>query len=294
MAVVLLSVAVAVCLMVSPVSDVDTTEADMTAMTTNENVRETETQVTAKDTLKDSDNSASPSETAILIAEKWAQAFCNGDGTTIVSMASPEVVGQFEDMGVLEHRDDNIYFSFGSSPMLVWPDETSPYQIVSQDADNHAIDIIYYVWTSDLHVSVWREQIVLEPNADSYIVSKEKLTCMDDISTAEEFLSAYPLGIRDTLMCYYEGNDMGEALNNHALSSSGNYYKDLFDPVTAACDLLNIGNNENIHTAPETSGDIDACGVKIHFPDGIIDISMCRPFGENGIWVPYDYSAENN
>lgn len=273
-AVVFLSVVVAVCLMVSPASDADVTEADMTAIATNENVRET--------------------DTAILIAEKWAQAFCGGDGTTIVSMASPEVVGQFEDMGMLEHRDDNSDFSFGSSPMLVWPDETSPYQMVSQDAENHTIDIIYYVWTSEPHVSVWREQIVLEPDADSYIVSKEKLTCMDDISTAAEFLSAYPLGIRDTPMCYYEGNDMGEALNNNALLSSGNDYKDLFDPVTAACDLLNIGNIENMHTELETSGDIDACGVKIHFPDGIIDISMCRPFGENGIWVPYNYSAENN
>lgn len=114
---------------------------------------------------------------------------------------------------------------------------------------------------------------------------------MNDISTAEEFLLAYPLGIRDTLMCYYEGNDMGEALNNNALLSSGNYYKNLFNPATAVYDLLNIGNKGNMRTEVETSGDKDSCGVKIHFPDGIIEISMCRPFGENGIWVPYDYNV---
>lgn len=281
---VLLSVVVAVCFMTSPKSEADVSETD-------ENISEVETEVITKNTREESENSGAPGETVTLIAEKWAQAFCSGDGTTIVSMASQEVVGQFEDMGVLERQGDNIYFSFGSSPMLAWPDETIPYQIVSQDDGNHTVDIIYYVWTSDPHVSVWREQIVLEPDADQYIIRKEKLTYMNDISTAEEFLSAYPLGIRDTLMCYYEGNDMGEALNNNALLSSGNYYKNLFNPAMAVFDLLNIENKGNMRTQVETSGDKDSCGVKIHFPDGIIEISMCRPFGENGIWVPYDYSV---
>ena len=251
---VMLSVVVAVCFMTSPKTDEDATE------------------------------------TATLTAEKWAQAFCVGDGAVIVSMASQEVIEQFESMEVLERHGDNVYFSFGSSPMLAWPDGIIPYQIVSQDDVNHTVDIIYYVWTSDPHVSVWREQITLTPGIDEYVVSKEKLTYMDDISTAEEFLSAYPFGIRDTLMCYYEGNSLGEALNSNALLSSGNYYKDLFDPATAGYDLLNIGNKGNMRTEVETSEDKDSCGVKIHFPDGIIEISMCRPFGEIGIWVPYDYS----
>lgn len=251
---VMLSVVVAVCFMTSPKSDADVTE------------------------------------TATLTAEKWAQAFCTGDGAVIVSMASQEVIEQFESMEVLERHGDNVYFSFGSSPMFAWPDGIIPYQIVSQDDVNHTVDIIYYVWTSDPHVSVWREQITLTPGIDEYVVSKEKLTYMDDISTAEEFLSAYPFGIRDTLMCYYEGNSLGEALNSNALLSSGNYYKDLFDPATAGYDLLNIGNKGNMRTEVETSEDKDSCGVKIHFPDGIIEISMCRPFGEIGIWVPYDYS----
>ena len=251
---VMLSVVVAVCFMTSPKTDEDATE------------------------------------TATLTAEKWARAFCTGDGAVIVSMASQEVIEQFESMEVLERHGDNVYFSFGSSPMFAWPDGIIPYQIVSQDDVNHTVDIIYYVWTSDPHVSVWREQITLTPGIDEYVVSKEKLTYMDDISSAEEFLSAYPFGIRDTLMCYYEGNSLGEALNSNALLSSGNYYKDLFDPVTAGYDLLNIGNKGNMRTEVETSEDKDSCGVKIHFPDGIIEISMCRPFGEIGIWVPYDYS----
>lgn len=288
---VLLSAAVAVCFMTTPKLDADGSETDMAVMETNKNISEAETEVTADDTREESENSGEPDEAAVFIAEKWAQAFCSGDGTTIVSMASQEVARQFEDMGVLERHGDDIYFSFGSSPMLTWPDKIIPYQIVSQDHSNHTVDIIYYARTSDPHVSVWREQIVLEPDADQYIIHKERLTYMDDIATAEEFLSAYPFGIRDTLMCYYQGNNMGEDLNNNALLSSGNYYKDLFDPATAAYGLLNIRNKENMLTEVETSGDKDSCGVKIYFPDGIIEISMCRPFGENGIWVPYDYSV---
>ena len=42
-------------------------------------------------------------------------------------------------------------------------------------------------------------------------------------------------------------------------------------------------------TEVETSGDVDSRSVKITFPDGIIEIRVCRPYSENGIWIPYDY-----
>ena len=42
-------------------------------------------------------------------------------------------------------------------------------------------------------------------------------------------------------------------------------------------------------TEVETSGDVDSRSVKITFPDGIIEISVCRPYSENGICIPYDY-----
>lgn len=274
---IMLSVVVAVCFMTSPKSEADVTETDA--------------DVNTGDVREESEDAGEVDETATLTAEKWAQAFCAGDGTAIVSMASQKVINQFEAMEVLERHGDNVYFSFGSSPMLAWPDDIIPYKIAAQDDVNHTVDILYYAWTSDPHVSVWREQITLTPGTDEYVVSNEKLTYLDDISTVEGFLLAYPFGIRDTLMCYYEGNSLGEALNNNALLSSGNYYKDLFNPATAVYDLLNIGNKGNMRTEVETNGDMDSCEVKIHFPDGIINISMCRPYGENGIWVPYDYSV---
>lgn len=272
---IMLSVVVAVCFMTSPKSDEDVTEIDADVKT--------------GDMQEESEDIEKADEIATLTAQKWAQALCTGDGTTIVSMAGQEVIDQFVEMGVIERHGDNVYFSFGSSPMLMWPDGSIPYKIVAQDDVNHTVDILYYAWTSDPHVVVWREQITLTPRIDKYVVSGEKLAYLDDISTVEEFLFAYPFGIRDTLMCYYEGNSLGESLNNNALLSSGNYYRDLFDPATAVYDLLNIGNKGNMRTEVETSGDMNSCGVKISFPDGMINISMCRPYGEYGIWVPYDY-----
>ena len=223
-------------------------------------------------------------------AKKWAQAISNGDGQTIVSMASGEVIEQFQKEGVLERYGDNVRFSFGSSPMFIpWSNDMIPYTIVSQDDSNHTVDILYYTWTSDPHIYVWREQLTFTPTNDEYIVSKESIICYDNITTLEDFLLAYPMGIRETLMNYYEVNSLGEQLEKNALLSSNNLYKDLFDPALAACHLLNIGNKGKMLTEVETSGDVDSRSVKITFPDGIIEISVCRPYSENGIWIPYDY-----
>lgn len=273
-AAVILSVVVAVCFMTSPKTD--------------EEIAEPETGAAADELQESGNDQKEPEEAVALTAEKWAQAFCSGDGETILSMAGQEVIEQFEAMEVLGRHGDEVYFSFGSSPMLEWPDGIVPYTIVAQDDTNHTADIIYYAWTSDPHVVVWREQITLTPDSGQYVVSKETLTYCDQIATAEEFLFAYPSGIRDALINYVEVNSLGEDLNNNALLSGGNQYKGLFDPATAVYDLLNIGNKGNMRTEVETSGDVDARSVKIHFPDGIIEIDVCRPYGADGIWLPYD------
>lgn len=229
-------------------------------------------------------------ETISWTAKKWAQAFCEGDGEIIVSLASENVLSQFEEMQVLDREENPVWFSFGSSPMLTWPDEIIPYEIISTDAENHTADILYYVWTSDPHVVVWREQITLTPITSGYAVSEETLTVWDDISTMEEFLLAYPSGIKDTLMCYEKGNPFGETLNEHALSGN-EHYQDLLKPETAVYDLLNIANKGNMRTEVIENGDPSSCNVRISFPDGVMEIIMHQPFGDNGIWVPYDYNV---
>lgn len=268
-AAVVLSIVVAVCFMTNSKKDLS--------------VREKEQQ----EQSQDSENTGKNIPWTV---KKWVEAFCNGDGNTIVSLASEEVIQQFEMMQVLERHGEEVWFSFGSSPMLTWTEGIVPYEIVSWDEEKHIADILYYVWTSDPHVAVWREQITLTALIDGYAVSAETLSILDDISTAEEFVMAYPSGIRDTLMCYEQGNSFGEILNEHALSGNA-YYQDLLKPERAVYDLLNIANKDNPHTELEGSEDLNFCTVKIHFPDGVIEVLMNRPFGENGIWVPYDYNV---
>ena len=43
--------------------------------------------------------------------------------------------------------------------------------------------VCYYAWTSDSHVSVWREEISYELQEGRYMATAESLTYLDDIST---------------------------------------------------------------------------------------------------------------
>lgn len=226
-------------------------------------------------------------------ANEWAKAVCAGDGETIIAMADQEVIKDFEDADLLRQGEGSVYFSLGSSPMLEWPDGIIPYTVVNADDQNRTAEILYYAWTSDPHVVVLREQISLSENGDAFTISAENMTYLDDIASAEEFLSAYPLGIKDTLMDYYEKNSFGETLNQNALLSSGNVYHDLFTPETAVYDLLNIGNKGNMRTEVVEGDDPDTCDVKLCFPDGTITVTMIRPYGETGIWLPNDYHMED-
>lgn len=226
-------------------------------------------------------------------ANEWAKAVCAGDGKTIIAMADQEVMKNFEDADLLRQGEDTVYFSLGSSPMLEWPDGITPYVVSNVDVKNQTVDVLYYAWTSDPHVVVLKEQLNLSGDGDTYTIDAENMTYLDEIASAEEFLTAYPLGIKDTLMNYYEKNSFGETLNQNALLSSGNVYHDLFAPQTAVYDLLNIGNKGNMRTEVESGDDPDTCDVKISFPDGVVTVTMIRPYGETGIWLPYDYHMED-
>ena len=226
-------------------------------------------------------------------ANEWAKAVCDGDGETIIAMANQEVVKNFEDADLLRQGEATAYFSLGSSPMLEWPDGITPYVVSNVDVKNQTVSILYYAWTSDPHVVVLKEQLNLSGDGDTYTIDAENMTYLDEIASAEEFLTAYPLGIKDTLMNYYEKNSFGETLNQNALLSSGNVYHDLFAPQTAVYDLLNIGNKGNMRTEVESGSNPDTCDVRISFPDGVITVTMIRPYGETGIWLPYDYHMED-
>lgn len=266
----MVSVVAAVCFMTSPVD-----EATGGGINKLQNNRENGAYV-EQDTL------------AVMNAKKWAKAFVNGDGETIISMATEEVIKDFEHREILIKHGDDVSFGFGSSPMLAWKEGVTPYFIVNEDEVNHTVDILYFVWTSDPHVTVWREQITYRENDSEWLIDGETLVTYDNISSVEELFEAYPFELQGSLMDYEQGNHLGTTLNNNALLSSSNLYKELFNPETAALNLLNITRDGTVSTEVAASGDSKVQTVILHLPDGAVEVEMIQPqsYGEEGIWVP--------
>ena len=91
----------------------------------------------------------------------------------------------------------------------------------------------------------------------------------------------------------YYANDLGETLNDHAMSANGispDGQFDLTDPVQAATYLLNLSTDTNkggVTTVPGT--DSSFVTVNIHFTGENQDRSVVmRPYKTGGIWIIAD------
>lgn len=266
---IVISVIVAVCFMTNPAEKPDATDA--------------------KNEMEENEEAVEKNTTVGAIVEEWAKAFVGGDGQTIISMSTQDAINDFENRGILEKRGNDVYFGFGSSPMLDWGEDVISYRILSQDEINQTADILYFAWTSDPHVTVLREQITYIKSNSKCLINTEKLIFYDNVTSAEELFKAYPFQLEGSLMDYYKGNNFGEALNSNALESSHYLYQELFEPETAALNLLNI--DRGVSTEEVTYGDADVRGVILHFTDEMVEIEMIRPFGSNGIWVPRGFKV---
>ncbi len=215
---------------------------------------------------------------------QWAQAFVNRDTDAIERLASQWVVEDLEADHMLSGPQGQRSFGF-SSP---WPEDAQRdvqiYEINSEDAVIH-----YYAWTSEPHVTVWKERISYSQQDGSYKVTREELTWLDDISSAEEYIEAYGyFGIDGTAMDY-ETNGLGEALNSKAQLSSGTDYQDLFQPERAARRLLNLSEDtsevmlERIYEGP---GEINFYVWLPGEEDSPMPITMKQCYGREGIWIP--------
>lgn len=247
---------------------------------TNTNTETTEIEIT--DT---GENTADQNRKAV---EAWAAAFCGRDGKAIADMLAEDARQELTDKcGFTRLADGGVEFGF-SSP---WPWSDS-YRIVSVTDDS--AEILYYAWVSDPHVTVWRERLTFKTEKDRFAVTSESIEFLDNICTAEQFEQAYPdLVIAGTMMDYYSCNGAGDALNR-----AGN--RTLLQPDTAALYLLNLLNNQNKVSTQviRDDGDENRCTVAITFhlpPMKTVNITMIRPYGADGIWVPYSETpAESN
>lgn len=226
-------------------------------------------------------------------ADRWAKAVCDRDGNTIVELCTAQGRAHLINKELLSGEDGT--YSFGwSSP---WPwDSENGYRIVACTEEDTVI--LYYAWTSDPHVTVWREHLTWEREGDAYRVDESAMDYLSSISDGDSFEAAYGAGINSTPIDYLK-NGLGEALNEHALQNRESaYYRDLFAPETAAVFLLNLSPEERYvrtETAMADQGVVvlsqdGSVEVIISFPvDGSSDsVKLVQPYGEDGIWIPQD------
>lgn len=223
-------------------------------------------------------------------AERWADAFCGRDGRAIAAMSSPQVRDSFLGRDLLMDEED---YGFGwSSP---WPwGGAEDYRIV-EETDTTAV-ILYYAWTSDPHVTVWRETLTWHTEGEGVIVDEEELEMMDAICTGREYADAYPFGINGTRMDYLH-NGVGEALNDNAAETrDSKAYGMLYEPETAAVYLLNmLDNPDKVEAKASPDEASDGVTVDISFAEdgSTLKVRMIKPYGGDGIWIPQDFLVDN-
>lgn len=222
---------------------------------------------------------------------QWARAFVDKDGNAIQSFVSEEAGADLEERDMLYGPSGQRRFGI-SSP---WPwDMERDVRINSVGPENAVI--YYYAWTSDPHVTVWKESISYQWQEGRYVVIGEELAWLDDISWAETFGETYGYyGISDSAMDY-EANGAGEALNDNALSGSTRYYRNLFEPESAAVELLNLSDDSSKVQIERVYEESDSVNLRIRFLEEEDDlpmlVTMVQPYGPEGIWIPKDYKID--
>ena len=231
--------------------------------------------------------------------KQWAEAFCGRDGKPIIEMADEMVRDEMADaLGLVWGVNDKNepYASLGwSSP---WPwggdEETKNYRIIS--VSDKAAVILYYVWVSDPHVTVWREWLSYTVKDGEFKVTSQQIQFLEGICVAEEFYQAYPDGVIDgTMMDYYAYNGAGEALNQNSKNPNmaSSAYTGLDAPDTAAISLLNLLKNENkVNTSVEYLNEKKTeAVVTFTFLENAstAKVRMIKPYGEDSIWLPQTY-----
>jgi len=247
---------------------------------------------------KSSDSREDPlSETNHQFIRSWAQAFCDRDWRTILALSSEHAQDSLVKTGLLDVEED--YASFGwSSPWPMWSEEVDGYRIVYQDDRNMQAEILYYAWTSDPHVWVWKERISFEEKEGTFMVTEEEFHSFDFIASGMEFEDAYPI-LNGTLMDYTQ-NGWGDILVQQAIGNDKVLLTKLQDPIESARYLLNLSDTPNKVEIDYTVEDVDP-------KDGTVDlmitfqedganqaITMISLDETNGIWVPQDYGSASN
>lgn len=272
--------------------NMDGTAAESSAEEMTEEAGDTERSAVQQDTEESEKGGALDAREGTVAA--WAEAFCKRDGRRIAAMCGEEAENSLREQYLLDdvEGDAESKYVFGwSSPWPWYPD--LGYEII-EETDSSAV-ILYYAGVSDPHVTVWRETLSFHREEKGILADGEAFEMFEAICTKEEFERAYPHGINGTPMDYLE-NGLGEILNENAKERRGDEaYAGLFNPETAAIDLLNLLNNPN-KVQVEAGGDASDGRVAVNitfteFGDSVV-VEMIQPYGTDGIWIVQDHPFE--
>ena len=237
---------------------------------------------------KVSGQDAEPVQEVTDFVQDWAEAFSDRDGERILTLSTEQVQKDLEERGFLNRGEDFAAFGF-SSPVFLWG-EGSGYEVIS--AESGEAEILYYGWTSDPHVEVWREKLVFSVQDGAYVVTGEEIQFLNDIASLEEYEAAYPEGLKSIWMDYTQ-NGLGEVLNEHALEKNSTGYRALLQPDSAARKLLNLSEADSRVKIEILEEKEQLARVRISFQTGsgeadgeTVEVEMIQPWGAEGIWVP--------
>lgn len=219
--------------------------------------------------------------------EAWYRAFTDRDAETITAMASAELCMDFRDRGIFTGQEGAYRFKIRDT----WPQDDST-DCHIQDYNDRRAEILYYAGSSEPHVTAWRETLYYQWDGSRYVVTGERLDCYDRIASGKEYYEAYPYALDGSNMDYTR-NGLGRALQDQALYSGSRIYRPLFSPESAAVRLLNL-SAQDVVVSRKGEATARMAGLELTFlKDQLtVTISMVRPYGEYGIWVPADYHID--
>lgn len=187
----------------------------------------------------------------------YANAWCNRDGGALVRLYADEATA-FDTLPMLEKTGETYTFGYSSPwPYAFW--RTVP---TGEGKDEGTAEIRYYAWTSDPHVTVWKEEITFRKiksgdgsgqEHSGYRVTDSKLTYLDSIASEEEYRDAY-WGDGAYHFPDYEENGFVEGINYQTEDDAENGESDrnavYRSPETAAPYIMNLtGGTATAETA---------------------------------------------
>lgn len=196
--------------------------------------------------------------------DAYANAYCERNGDKIVGMYADEETA-YQSLPYLDNAGGVYSFGF-SSP---WPNEfrcvLTEELGTGREGENQA-EIWYYAWTSDPHVTVWKEELRFvwtgSKGEEDYRVTGSGLRYLDSISSKEEFDEAYMIAGAYSFTDYEERGFLEgiQAQTEYDRENGGEDRNAVYrSPETAAEWILNLtdGNAETISTDADGHATVD-------------------------------------